>query len=249
VSSQKQDEEPERSRNLRRGQAHILFAFGWAGGVFPDDRFQACSQKTDLLFYLCDSTLPSYPRHMRSAPHSVERRAGWFASVLFLCALVGGGLVLADTAQGEPATPEAVAQEAEAAFRSAMEAWAYDEFWRLWDMGSSASRRALSQGDFTDRMRAGTTRPAAGKQVEAIRVTPQSPDLAMIYVRFGLEDRRRPWAESTDRPFFVRLEDGRWAVNLWDFVGLASYFSPDFIPAQPLFVPPPRPPRPKGPTR
>ena len=186
---------------------------------------------------------------MRGAPDSVVSRAGRFAGVLLFWTLVGGGLVLPATMEGTPATPDAVAQEAEAAFRSAMEAWAYDEFWRLWDMGSSASRRALSQGDFTDRMRAGTTRPAAGKQVEAIRVTPQSPDLAIVYVRFGLEDRRRPWAESTDRPFFLRFEDGRWTVNLWDFVGLASYFSPDVIPAQPLFVPPPRPPRPKGPTR
>jgi hypothetical protein len=151
--------------------------------------------------------------------------------------------------EGAPATPEAVAQEAEAAFRSAMEAWAYDEFWRLWDMGSSASRAALSQADFTDRMRAGTTRPAAGKQVEAIRVTAQSPDVAMVYARFGLEDRRRPWAESTERPFVLRLEDTRWTVNLWDFVGLASYFPLDAAPFPPLLAPPPPLPSPRGPMR
>ncbi len=140
-------------------------------------------------------------------------------------------------------------QEAEAAFRSAMEAWAYDEFWRLWDMGSSASRRALSQGDFTDRMRAGTTRPAAGKQVEAIRVTHNLPTLpssmsGSAWRTDADHGRRVPTGQ-----IFSGFEDGRWTVNLWDFVGLASYFSPDFIPAQPLFVPPPRPPRPKGPTR
>jgi hypothetical protein len=186
---------------------------------------------------------------MRSASNSVVSRAGWFAGVLLIWTLAGGALFLPRTTEGAPATPEAVVQEAEAAFRSAMEAWAYDEFWRLWDMGSNASRATLSQADFTDRMRAGTTRPAAGKQVEAIRVTLQSPDLAMVYVRFGLEDRRRPWAESTERPFFLRFEDGRWTVNLWDFVGLASYFPLDATPIPPLFVPPPRPPKPKGPTR
>ena len=142
-----------------------------------------------------------------------------------------------------------MAQEAEATFRSAMEAWAYDEFWRLWDLGSTASRAALPQGDFTDRMRAGTTRIAAGKQVEAIEVALRSSDLVVVYARFGLEDKRRPWAESTDRPFFLRYEEGRWTVNLWDFVGLAYYFAPDYFPAPPLVVPPPRPSRPKGPMR
>jgi hypothetical protein len=146
-------------------------------------------------------------------------------------------------------TPEAAAQEAEATFRTAMEAWAYDEFWRLWDLGSSASRAALPQGDFTDRMRAGTTRPAAGRRVEAIQVALRSSDLAVVYARFGLEDKRRPWAESNERPFFLRFEEGRWTVNLWDFVGLASYFAPDYFPALPSVVPPPRPPRPKGPMR
>ena len=130
-----------------------------------------------------------------------------------------------------------------------MEAWAYDEFWRLWDLGSIASRAALSQADFTDRMRAGTTRPAAGRQVEMIQVELQSPGLAVVYAQFGLEDKRRPWVESAARSFFLRSEEGRWAVNLWDFIGLAYYFPPDYFPPPPLIVPPPRPPRPKWPTR
>jgi hypothetical protein len=142
-------------------------------------------------------------------------------------------------------TPLEVSQEAEAGFRSAMEAWAYEEYWRLWDMGARTSRAALSQGDFTERMRAGTTRPAAGKQVEAIQAIPTSPDAAVVYVRFGLEDKRRPWEESTERSFLLLLEDDRWRVNLWDFVGLANYFPPAYVPEQPLIVPPPRPPRPR----
>ena len=101
-------------------------------------------------------------------------------------------------------TPLEVVQEAEAGFRSAMEARAYDAFWRLWDMGSSASRTALSQAAFTDRMRTGTTRPAAGKQVEFIQAIPNFPDGALVYVRCGPEDKRRAWAESTDRVFLLR---------------------------------------------
>ena len=80
-------------------------------------------------------------------------------------------------------------------------------------------------------------------------MTVQSPVLAVVYARFGLEDKRRSWAESAERPFFLLFEDGRWAVNLWDFIGLAYYFPPDYFPPPTLIVPPPRAPRPKGPAR
>jgi hypothetical protein len=161
--------------------------------------------------------------------------------------LMGVGVLLLPGA-GLPAdsTPPDVAQEVETAVRSAMQAWAYEEYWRLWDMGSSASHAALSKEEFTERMRRGNTRPAAGKQVEAIRVISSSSDSALVQVRFGLENRRRPWAEHAERPFLLRLEDGRWAVSLWDFVGLAQYFPPDSFPGQPLVAPPPSTPRPKG---
>ncbi len=162
--------------------------------------------------------------------------------------LIGvGGLLWWGPSSMAASTPQQVAQEAEGAFRSAMQAWAYEEYWRLWDMGSSASRTALSREDFTERMRRGNTRPAAGKQVEALAVTSSSHDSALLDVRFGLEDTRRPWAASTGRPFHLRLEDGGWKVNLWDFVGLANYFPPDVFPGPPRIVPPPRPARPKGP--
>ncbi len=193
--------------------------------------------------------LPRYPHPMAGVSQSVGSRRGWRARGLIVLVLAGAVLFVRGAADAIPMTPDEVAQEAEATFRSAMEAWAYEAFWRLWDMGSAASRGAISQSDFTDRMRAGTTRPAAGKQVEAIHVTPRSPELAEVDVRFGLEDKRRPWAESTARPFLLRFEDGRWTVDLWDFLGLAYYFPPDYLPEPPLVVPPPRPPRPKGPLR
>lgn len=162
--------------------------------------------------------------------------------------LIGaGGLLWRAPSPMAGSTPQGVAQEAEAAFRSAMQAWTYGEYWRLWDMGSSASRAALSREEFTARMRRGNTRPAAGKQVEALAVTSSAPDFALLDVRFGLEDTRRPWAENTGRPFVLRLEDGGWKVNLWDFVGLANYFPPDVFPGPPRIVPPARPPGPKGP--
>jgi hypothetical protein len=139
-------------------------------------------------------------------------------------------------------TQEAMAQEAESTFRSAMEAWAYEEYWRLWDMGTRISRSALPREDFTDRMRRGNTHPAAGKRIEMIQVLSTQPKSATVYVRFGVEDRRRSWVESTERPFLLNLEDGRWTVSLWDFVGLANYFPPDFFPNQPLMIPSPVPP-------
>jgi hypothetical protein len=162
--------------------------------------------------------------------------------------LIGVGVLLQQSARlMAGSTPQEVAQEAETAFRSAMDAWAYEEYWRLWDMGSSASRAALSREEFTERMRRGNSRPAAGKQVEAIQVVFSSRNAAVVQVRFGLEHKRRPWAESTNRPFLLRLEDGGWKVSLWDFASLANYFPPEFFQGQPLIVPPPSTPRHQGP--
>jgi hypothetical protein len=162
--------------------------------------------------------------------------------------LIGiGGLFWRGPLPMAASTPHEVAQEAEAAFRSAMQAWAYEEYWRLWDMGSRASRAALSREDFTDRMRRGNTRPAAGRQVEALAVASSSPDSALLEVRFGLEDTRRPWVESTGRPFVLLFEDGGWKVNLWDFVSLANYFPSDAFLGPSRIIPPPHPARPKGP--
>ena len=158
-------------------------------------------------------------------------------------------LVLRGTSLMADSTPEEVAREAEAAFKSAMEAWAYEAYWRLWEMGTRSSRSALPREAFTDRMRRGNTQPSAGKQAELIQVISTQPTSVLIYVRFGVEDKRRSWVESTERPFLLSLEDGRWMVSLWDFVGLVNYFPPDFFPNQPLLNPPPTTPKPKGETR
>jgi len=58
----------------------------------------------------------------------------------------------------------------EATFRGAMEAWGVDAHWRLWDMGTSASRAALPQQEFVDRMRRGNTEPEVGDHLNDIEV-------------------------------------------------------------------------------
>ncbi|HSB71383.1 MAG TPA: hypothetical protein VLT62_18815 [Candidatus Methylomirabilis sp.] len=157
--------------------------------------------------------------------------------------VVAGVLVLRGPGLTADSTPEQTSQRVEATFRSAMAAWAYEEYWRLWEMGTGPSRSALPRQEFTDRMRRGNTQLAAGKQVEEIQVTSNSPESALLYVRFGLEDKRRVLTESVERPFLLRLEEGQWKVSLWDFIGLANFFPPDFVLTPPLLVPPPATPR------
>ena len=121
----------------------------------------------------------------------------------------------------------------EATFRGAMEAWGVDAHWRLWDMGTSASRAALPQQEFVDRMRRGNTEPEVGDHLNVIEVLSESSTVALVRVRFSLRDTRRGWSEAVERAFLLRFEDGGWKVNLWDFVGLASYFPPDYLPMRP----------------
>ena len=113
------------------------------------------------------------------------------ARVLTVFLIGVGGLFWRGPSAMAATTTHEVAQQAEWAFRSAMQAWAYEQYWRLWDMGSRASRAALSREDFTERMRRGNTRPAAGRQVEALAVTSNSPDSARLDVQFGLVKRYR----------------------------------------------------------
>lgn len=120
----------------------------------------------------------------------------------------------------------------EATFREAMEAWGVDAHWRLWDMGTGASRATLPQQDFVDRMRRGNTEPF-GDRLTAIEVLSESSTVALVRARFSVRDARRGWSEAVERAFLLRFEDGGWKVNLWDFIGLASYFPPDYLPMRP----------------
>ena len=122
----------------------------------------------------------------------------------------------------------------ESAFRSAMEAWAAEAHWRLWEMGTSTTRAALPQSEFTDRLRRGNATPANHGDLEAVSVVSESAGIVLLRARFVLQHVRGSKSQVTERPFILKHEDGRWRVNLWDFVGMASAFPPDYLPARPV---------------
>ena len=159
------------------------------------------------------------------------RHAERFVATIVAVICAAGSLAAA-----QPSTE--TAQLVEEALRGAIEAWGADAFWRLWDMGTSASRAALRQQDFVDRMRRGNTEPEVGGQLRASEVLSSSSTVALVRVRFSVRDTRRGWSETVERPFILRFEDGEWRVDLWDFVGLASYFPPDYVPLRPRRFPP-----------
>ncbi len=137
------------------------------------------------------------------------------ALAVFACALLPHPAIAAES------PTQAVGPEVEAAFRDAMAAWSYSEYWRLWAMGLSAQRFALKEGEFDAEMRKGRTRPQGGNAVEAVRVVATSLDAATVHARIGLE--RGSVTTVVPRTFTLRREDGAWRVNLNDFLNLSRY--------------------------
>jgi hypothetical protein len=133
--------------------------------------------------------------------------------------------------------PSDTSRVIESAFRSAMEAWAAEAHWRLWEMGTSTTRAALTQSEFTDRLRRGNATPAYYGNLEAVDVVSESAGIALLRARFILQHVRDSKSQVAERPFILTYEEGAWRVNLWDFVGMASAFPSDYLPARP--VPPP----------
>jgi hypothetical protein len=139
---------------------------------------------------------------------------------------------------------EGVAPRVEAAFQQSMERWAYRQFWTLWESGTSDSKFAVTQEEFTTQMERGQSRAAAGRRVEDTRITVTSPDSALVQARIGLEDPGSSSVRSLVRSFVFRREDGSWRPQLSDFLGLAAFSFP-----QPTYLPgtvpvpccPPRP--------
>ncbi len=117
-------------------------------------------------------------------------------------------------------------------FAAALNAWTYGAYWRLWGMGTRESREALSQDEFARRMDAGNAAPVADMPVQAFQVISMSGDVALVRVGIRLEDRRAHRKAATARPFLMRFEEGAWKVNLWDFVGLAAFFPPHYLPGR-----------------
>lgn len=154
------------------------------------------------------------------------------------CILIAGlvlSVVIVPPSAGEsPYTPGNVASpDVEVAFREAIEMWAYREFWRLWDVSTGESRFYYTQDEFATLMERGNTRPAAGRQVEDLRISVTSPQSALVVARIGLEDPRTNTTQSIIRSFLFYYQDGRWRPQLSDFLGLASYA----YPYQPLYGP------------
>ena len=108
----------------------------------------------------------------------------------FLLILLPVLLAFPTSVTAQQFSADAVARDAETAFRAMMEAWDYDQRWRMWDMGSQSSQMSVSQNDFADQVRVSTIKPAAGKQVEGIRVYPQSATQASIQARSSLENHK-----------------------------------------------------------
>ncbi len=118
----------------------------------------------------------------------------------------------------------------EADFRAAMDAWAANQLWKLWQLGTRSSRSDLPESDFVERMRRGNARFGGEFSVTTIRTPSDTSTVAVLEARFRLESTRDAKFDIADRPFLMTLEEARWRVSLWDFVGLSSYFRPDYLP-------------------
>ena len=130
-----------------------------------------------------------------------------------------------------------VSRAIESALRNAIAAWAAEAHWRLWEMGTRTTRAALPQFESTDRLRRGNATPANRAEHEAIAVVSESAGIALVRTRFVLQHVRSDQSQVAERPFILRHEEGAWRVNLWDFVGMASAFPPDYLPARPVPTP------------
>ena len=119
---------------------------------------------------------------------------------------------------------------AENTFRAAINAWAYSEYWRLYAMGTTESRTALSEKDFADRMDKGSRKPGMGLEILEVRVTEtQAVVKAKVRMEYGkyspYAGNRPPIPGSADETMQVLLvyQKGDWRVNLYQFVGMSGY--------------------------
>ncbi len=122
----------------------------------------------------------------------------------------------------DDASLEVAARDAETAFRAFMEAWAYDQHWRMWEMGTEASRKGIGQNEFADRLRASKIKPAAGKQVEALEADPHSARYVELDVRFSLENSWDATSNSFSETIEARKEGAEWKFDLGDFLQLLA---------------------------
>lgn len=141
---------------------------------------------------------------------------------LFASSVVAGYPLARDVPQ-DPAV-------AESAFRSAIGAWAYNQYWRLYAMGSKESKARLSEKEFVEQMERGSSAPGIGLEILDIRIAGShaliAAKLQMDYRYDGPYVRNRPpFAAPTDQTIQVMLvyQEGAWRINLHQFVGMARY--------------------------
>jgi len=146
------------------------------------------------------------------------------AAILAALFMSIGVLAAALNSTAQPTT-EDTARQVEYAFREAMQAFAYREFWRLWDISTRESRLRFTQKDFEAAMEKGGNRPAAGGQVEDLSIKVTSPHAALVTARITLEHPLPVYPQPSRivvRSFVFSYEDGRWRPHLSDFLGLSS---------------------------
>jgi hypothetical protein len=144
-------------------------------------------------------------------------------------------VALAATPESESAPQDP--QRAEYAIRAAFSAWAYNQFWRLYTMGSTQSRASLSERDFVDQMEKGWRKPGVGVEILEVKVT-GSYAVTKARVRLELETSKMPGSPVVrpgpveSRPMLrgpivetVQLglvyQEGDWRISLYEFLGMA----------------------------
>jgi hypothetical protein len=143
-------------------------------------------------------------------------------SIVLAVAVFAASCLPPGIAHSQLPSPEQIVRDAESAFRNIMEAWAYDQHWKMWEMGTRGSQFGITQNDFGTRMRLAQLKPAAGKQVEALQVFPEAPGRATVSVRFTLENRRRQLVQFVWN-FPTVYEESAWRFDLNEFLKILSY--------------------------
>lgn len=119
----------------------------------------------------------------------------------------------------------------ELAFRGALNAWAYSEYWRLYAMGTRDSRATLSEQDFVLEMEKGFRKPGIGVEIVDVHIRGAHAVIrAKVRMEYGRSPRERlgtrllPTAPTDEVIQSVLVyEEDAWRINLYQFVGMARY--------------------------
>ena len=147
------------------------------------------------------------------------------------CAIVLASVGFAVAGDPQPQAAPQDPQFVELAFRAAVTAWAYNEYWRLYGMGTKDSRAALSEKDFVVQMEQGWRRPGIGVEIVDVHIRGVHAVIrAKLRMEYGRYTRERigSWPFQTGPTdemvqSVLLYEEGEWRVNLYQLVGMARY--------------------------